>query len=326
MTLNRRLHSQVALRMAKAIANSDLPALYQAADEASVDAQRKYLSLVKADLIVLLAGAFFASFDVDDVSAHKILLILSAALLATGAIITIVISQKTYKKRWYGGRAVAESVKTLAWRFMMRAEPFDDADARETVDEKFTRSLREVLFEGANLTLTLPNTISSARQITDRMREVRLSELDARKAIYVRDRIDDQQGWYYSKSSANASREELWFWLVAGAQLLALLAAIAMVAFPDVWGNPTGVFATIAAAGLAWLQVKQHEELSQSYAVAAQELGLIAEQARYATDEAKFSVFVADAETAISREHTLWLARRDQLLAITPSQSLRGSK
>jgi hypothetical protein len=29
--------------------------------------------------------------------------------------------------------------------------------------------------------------------------------------------------------------------------------------------------------------------------------------------EAELSSFVADAETAISREHTLWLARRDHL-------------
>ena len=40
-----------------------------------------------------------------------------------------------------------------------------------------------------------------------------------------------------------------------------------------------GVFSPLASALVAWLQVRQHEELAQSYAVAALELGFIEEQA-----------------------------------------------
>lgn len=302
--------------MIETISNDDLPALYRAADEASLEGQRKYLRLLKADLSVLLLGAVFASFDVDDPTVHKGLLVLSAVLLAAGAIITLVLSRKTYKSRWYGGRAAAESAKTLAWRYMMRSEPFDDTDAAEGVDQRFTRSLREVLLESENLALPLNHRLGAAPQISETMRAVRASSLSDRKQLYVADRIQDQRKWYSGKSAVNARREDIWFGIVAGSQLLALAAAILMVAAPSIWANPTGVFSTLAAAALAWLQVKQHEELAQSYSVAAHELGLIVEQARHVSDEGKFSTFVADAETAISREHTLWLARRDQLLTI----------
>lgn len=57
--------------------------------------------------------------------------------------------------------------------------------------------------------------------------------------------------------------------------------------------------------------MRQHEELAQSYAVAALELGFIEEQVGRVSDDKGLSAFVADAESAISREHTLWIARRD---------------
>lgn len=302
--------------MPESISNDDLPALYRAADETSLSGQRKYLRLIKANIVVLLAGAAFASFDVDEPGIRRGLLVVSAVFLAAGAIITLILSRKTYKSRWYGGRAAAESVKTLAWRYMMRSEPFDDTEEAESVDQRFARSLREVLLESENLTLSLHDDLGAAPQISEAMRAVRASSLSDRKRMYVACRIQDQRGWYSGKSAQNARREDFWFLAVAGAQLLALTAAIVMVAAPGAWMNPTGVFSTLAAAALAWLQVKQHEELAQSYSVAAHELGLIAEQARHVNDEGRFSTFVADAETAISREHTLWLARRDQLLTV----------
>ena len=69
----------------------------------------------------------------------------------------------------------------------------------------------------------------------------------------------------------------------------------------------------MAAAFVAWLQLKRHQELANSYALAAQELSFIAEQIQRVETAGEFSKFVSDAENAISREHTLWAARRDQV-------------
>jgi hypothetical protein len=75
--------------------------------------------------------------------------------------------------------------------------------------------------------------------------------------------------------------------------------------------NPTGTFSTLAAAAMAWLQVKRYQELAQSYLLAAHELGLIEAQSLHVHTEVELSAFVANAENAISREHTMWVARRD---------------
>lgn len=76
------------------------------------------------------------------------------------------------------------------------------------------------------------------------------------------------------------------------------------------------VLATGASAVLAWLQIRRHQELAQSYAVASHELALAESRARHVRSEEELARFVGDAEAAISREHTLWIARRDESATI----------
>jgi hypothetical protein len=70
-----------------------------------------------------------------------------------------------------------------------------------------------------------------------------------------------------------------------------------------------GVAAAGAAAGTAWIQLKQHRTLAASYALAAQELSLALVRLENARDDEHWALEVSDAEEAISREHTMWLAR-----------------
>ena len=94
-------------------------------------------------------------------------------------------------------------------------------------------------------------------------------------------------------------------------QAIALFSSLALIRWPNLSINTSAIFAAAAASAIAWLQLKRHQELTNSYGLAAQELGLIAEQSRGITEPEKLSAFILDAENAISREHTLWKARRD---------------
>ena len=71
-----------------------------------------------------------------------------------------------------------------------------------------------------------------------------------------------------------------------------------------------GLAGALVAAGVSWLQTKQHNNLAESYSVAAQELAAIKAQIGSKTTEGDWARFVNDAEEAISREHTLWKASR----------------
>jgi len=70
-------------------------------------------------------------------------------------------------------------------------------------------------------------------------------------------------------------------------------------------------FATMVAAFVSWIEVKRHRELKTSYAIAASELGEIGALATSVCTERDLQSLVENGESAISREHTLWLARRD---------------
>jgi hypothetical protein len=239
---------------------------------------------------------------------------IGAAGLFAGVILTILILQMKPDQLWFGGRAVAESVKTIAWRYMMGAEPYGKGLSGHDVDRLFSDELRGILRERSALGGSLGGSEAAEEQITQRMRQVRSQGLEERKRIYLEDRIQDQRTWYGTKASSNGHASTRWLLLVAATQLGGAASAIALVLFPDVAFDLASVLAAAAAALLAWLQVKQHQSIAQAYGLAAHELGLIQAQASHASTEEAFSSFVGDAETAISREHTMWIARRDVVM------------
>jgi hypothetical protein len=87
---------------------------------------------------------------------------------------------------------------------------------------------------------------------------------------------------------------------------------------PRVWAssrstnvNVLGIAAALTVAAAAWLRTKDHEGLAEAYNVTARELAKVEQQGeRGFASEQEWSEYVADAENAFSREHTLWLARR----------------
>src|SRR5262249_24963451 len=110
----------------------------------------------------------------------------------------------------------------------------------------------------------------------------------------------------------NQSQESKWFLAIIVAQLLAAVFAFISTIFPQAPIRLAALFSLLATTFIAWLQVKRHQELAQSYNLATQELGIIAINAAHIHTDEELSKFVADAENAISREHTMWVARRDQ--------------
>lgn len=288
-----------------------LPALYNAADAASSDAQRRYLRLVRADLTLIVLGAVLTSASVSSDDLRSALAMLGALVLTGGLVLTGVIGATHHKANWFVARAVAESVKTLSWRFAMCAEPYFLSMPLPDAEALLCRRLSEILREKSAIAGVLGGREAGSSQITDAMRQLRAASLLDRKSIYVRDRIQNQRAWYATKAGDNAATANRWLIGTALVQMLGVAGAIALVRCPSLPVNFASIFAALAAALLAWLQLKQHQELAHSYGLAAHELGLIETRAIHVATESEFSAFVADAENAISREHTMWTARRD---------------
>src|SRR5919112_2456509 len=149
----------------------DYPALCQAASDASRVGQNTYKRLVGADLSLVVAGAVLGAIAFLVPTSYAAAFAAVAAIVLLGSIVAKYVNkQRTDDKEWFDGRAVAESVKSLTWRYMMRLEPFDE-DA--TSDQKFIEELDAIREARSGLQYRVSSQDDSAEQITPRMREVR---------------------------------------------------------------------------------------------------------------------------------------------------------
>ncbi len=123
------------------VTSNELPGLYQSADQASINAQEKYFKGLRWYLILLISAAFVSYARPNDIAGA----LLSAGLFLVTLGILILIRVQRPDDTWYNGRAVAESVKTRSWRWMMRAEPYEDCESIEIVSKQFINDLKAIL-------------------------------------------------------------------------------------------------------------------------------------------------------------------------------------
>jgi hypothetical protein len=206
---------------------------------------------------------------------------------------------------WYEGRAAAESAKTLAWRYMVRAEPFE-LDTPD-VDQQFLAQTYSLLQDLRSPSLGTAEP--DAHQISDKMRQVRALDFDERRQVYLADRIADQQRWYAEKARWNDRRARGWV-LVSIVLEVAGLIGGALKAFGWISFDLLGILAASAAGVAAWIEAKQHRNLATAYGIASRELASIATELPTLNSEERWAAYVGQAEEAISREHTLWRASR----------------
>ena len=282
---------------------ADFPALYEAADIASKSAQKSFFLALGAYLSCLIVAAFMS---VVDYRAPWFYLV-QAGILLSSLGITIFLAHTKPQRAWYAGRALAESVKTVTWRYMMRAEPYQNNDARE----HFVRSLRKI-FDANKQASASAVEMTGVSQITASMDAVRARGLDERKQIYMRERVEEQLVWYKTKAVFNKKSSRVWFGCLIALNVAAVSFAFARSLFVGMNYWPTEIFLALAGAGMTWLQTKRFQELAASYALTTHEISFLKETFPRSKIEQDFSAFVGDAENAFSREHTQWQARRDE--------------
>lgn len=281
-----------------------MPAAFRSADRASLDGQRSAVAQIRWSLRlgVLAAAAGIVTWRVGDGDLDVMAALAGVAFL--GALfLTLRLGAEGFEARWYRGRAIAESVKTLAWRYSVGGDPFGLHSAIE-VDGHFVERVNEVIERGGPIQLEP----MAGDQITVAMRELRARPLPERREAYILGRVNDQEAWYTGKAKANNRSASRWSVVAAVANLVGFGgAALRFVGWVEI--DLLGVAAAAAGAATAWSQLRQHRILGTSYALAAQELSLVREKLRGIGDEDAWALAVSDAEDAISREHTMWLAR-----------------
>ena len=276
------------------------PAIFHAADDASQTAQRWFLRLSACRLWALIAVAALAALAnvFDQWSAIVALVPISVALFAE-----ILLLARRPERRWYQARAVAESAKTLAWRYQVGGRPLGRAMTDDEADSELVARFRALIDEFRDLGLPATNR----DQVTSTMRRIRSSPLQDRISVYREGRIEDQRAWYSGRADWNRKRSDLY----QIGLIVIELAAFGMALVTALQGLSVSVYSLLAAlavAGVGWLQIKQHRSMADAYSIASHELAAINSTIDSIEREGAWEEFVHQAEDAISREHTLWLA------------------
>lgn len=281
----------------------DYPTLWSDADRVSLNGQKWTLRYAAARFVggVIAALGSIFSLWVDRINLAALLALLGFFIAFFSEVISW--AHKPEEK-WYNGRAVAESVKTLVWRYSIGADPFQlelgEECARELLRERIGKVLKEA---PGGILVTASDSF-----VTSGMESLRKSGFEKRRNAYVGGRTKDQQEWYKRKAEYNQRRAVRWKVALVLIELAALV--LAAMRITDGWDiDLSGFMAAFIAAAGGWVAVKQFSSLEVAYAVAAKELSIQIDKLK-STPEADWALVAADAEEAISREHTMWLASR----------------
>lgn len=283
----------------------DFPSFYKTADSASLVAQKNYFIALMLYLYLLVIAAIVAFFWAHNVYGA----ITSAALFMITLGILFFLKLKKLEDIWYNGRAVAESVKSRTWRWIMKSEPYDKVMTEEQAQRELLSDLKAILSQNQSLSGALEWTPKTGEAISPKMVDIRALPWQERLAIYKRDRIDDQSTWYSKKSKLNKGRAKQWLVASVALHSVAVLMLLYRIKEP-VTALPIVVVAVAASAVLTWVQAKKHNELNSSYSLAAHEIVFIKGESVSVQNESQLSEFVINSESAFSREHTQWIASK----------------
>ncbi|VVB96338.1 Uncharacterised protein [uncultured archaeon] len=289
----------------------DLPDSYSSYDASAVIAQRGHFQLILFELssavVISIISLIIAISHQDTTSRIGFLIIFFIFLI--GIILQLYASKKQYERKWFAFRAVAESIKSLAWQYAMACGDFNKAkDANKLLIQRI-KDVKEIFQINP-----YPKTISIGvlDEIKSSMVEARKIEWQDKRDIYIIERLEDQITWYTNKAKNNRQRSELYDGLIIVLQIVGIgICLFLLYTLPIINGAPAlALIVTLIAGIIGWSRSKQHAELVEPYQNAARELNNIGQEIKLADEEADFCQLVEEAEQAISREHIMWLAKR----------------
>lgn len=289
------------------IEDSSMPALFRHADKSAKLFQSRYRRLV---LFLVMTASSTSLLGIFSSSRIRMAIALGVTSIQLGTM--LINSSLGWNKKWYQARALAESSKSLTWRFAVGGLPFPASisvhDAREQLSESML-DLIETVGEPIYLSPKyLPETENMSL-----VESIRQSQLVTRQNIYVQKRLRDQEVWYGKKTqSLNRMRQKLNA-LTIVSSACAILGSLALLVNPEMFEYAFISF--FASMALGAITIGQSYNLATditAYQITHYEIKRIL-SLKLPVDENAWAQWVDDNEEALSREHVMWLASRSRV-------------
>lgn len=283
-----------------------MPGLFRVADRRAVVAQKRHVRVTLMQLamlwIAVLAGVATQTTGTG-----------AFGFAGVGAYIVLVFVRvygriSHHEAIWYENRQLAESLRSLAWRYAMGGAPFGLEQTRD-VDDEYAERVTHLLDDMKHA--PVPEGPTDVQLITDEMRRARQLPLAERKQAYGDERVLAQLQWYVARARRDGYRsarlDVLFLIASAAAVFFGLLQAFAVLSV-----NLLGMFGVIAATFYTWQSQRRYGKQSSTYAAAANQLTLVHTALGRTLSETDWADFVETAESGIAREHTSWRVARAQ--------------
>jgi hypothetical protein len=276
-----------------------MPSVFLVAEEASQRGQTRFKRATLVALVLLVVAAVFGL--VEEPWAGWV----SGMAFAGSILASWLIFFRDAEDDWYDGRAVAESAKTLTWKYAVGGEPFEitQPDSETAYDRALAAVVEEIR--------TLRGSVAAPAGATetDKLRVLREEPLKVRCEVYRKQRLVDQRAWYSRRGSEHRSTARAWQIVAVVFQAAGLVGAL-LKGIDIVRVDLLSVFAAAGAGAVAWLAAGDYVKTARAYELTTLELDNVLGIVNRIDDEDAWATFVADAEQTMSREHTAWLARR----------------
>jgi hypothetical protein len=288
--------------MERRITDEHLPGTYQSADKTAKNAQKKYFIYQFCYSLVLISAAIVAYFWPENSFAA----IISALLFLFTLVIIAALQIEKPDNLWYNARAIAESVKSNAWRWMMKSDPYSrDIEHSKKV---FLDELAKIYNDYEQIfAYTTPDTFDNV-PISEMMKDIRNMNFEHRLQVYLDQRIDDQLKWYIHKSKKNEKNSKIFYFCSFILHAIAIILLFYRIQNPI--SLPVEIVVTCASAVLTWGQSKKFKDLNAVYLLAANEMSIIKAEADEINSNEALSAFVLKSENAFTRERMTFLSRK----------------
>jgi hypothetical protein len=283
----------------------DYPAIYREADNISNKTQRYYLIILRLFLCMLVVSSLLFTY----LNSYIVLKIINAVISLAIIIFSFIFRFYNFQGIWYTARAVAESIKTISWRYAIKAEPYNISDNVAKI--LFLKTIKDILDMNHDFKKYIEANYGDEQSIPNNMIDIRQLPLKERLDFYYKYRIIEQRDWYIIKSKFNKRQSNLFS--CALIIIPFILFVTILISFINLYNNfifPISILLSLISVIFTWIQTKKYRELEKSYALASHEINFFATQKDDIKSEDAFSQYVLDSENAFSREHTQWVARK----------------
>ncbi len=287
------------------------PDSYECFNNLSKLCQKRYLSIVGWQLILLLLISLIASIPVIDANCgqyEKVKHFIQLLLIFIVLILMIRQFRSNYMDGWQKTRFLAESILSQSWLLFFKIDKYDNSlnNSLQIFHDRI-KSMKSEINITNYLRFLSPVSIDNDKPkwVADNFNLTN----DEKIEYYIKNRLNDQELYYYKKTLYNTKKGERFFWF--GLCSMGLGAILTVLTIMDLVPNFSylGLFTTLAAAVFSWKQTKRFEELSSTYSVAIDELKDFKKKLLLSPTENRTKEIVYDVEKAISREHKMWVSK-----------------